>query len=232
MDKIYLKDLIIEVEAVPYIIKDGSKVTRLTRIKNKKIITLLNKRLKTKKVPSIIAYILSWFNISDYKFSFNKITMTLKPGSEYHLSLYIYILNKRNEWEEKRIDKNKKYNRKDLEIIVKEQIQEEWGKDGRQLVPDAAPDLWMSGDIVIIEEGEIDDEFREFGLAISKIKFRQPKDKKGKKGKKGKKLKIGRKSPAESATLFKVGTVKTGQDGNKYIIKQSSNGVKRWIKKI
>jgi len=40
-----------------------------------------------------------------------------------------------------------------------------------------------------------------------------------------------RKSPEESATLFSVGTVKTGNDGNKWVIKKASNGVKRWIKK-
>jgi hypothetical protein len=37
-----------------------------------------------------------------------------------------------------------------------------------------------------------------------------------------------RPSPTESATLYKVGTVKTGNDGNKWIISESSNGVKRW----
>jgi hypothetical protein len=40
-----------------------------------------------------------------------------------------------------------------------------------------------------------------------------------------------RKSPEESATLFSVGTVKTGNDGNKWVIKKASNGVKRWVKK-
>jgi len=227
MDKILLKDLIIEVEAIPYIIlyqKYKNKVTRLTRIKNKKMKTLLNKRLKTKKLPQNVDQILGWdFNISDYKFSFNKITMTLKPGSKYHLQGFPFMWDKKKRFDFDKIEKNKKYNRKDLEIIVKEQIQEVWGKDGNNLIPSAAPDLWMSGDIIIIEEGEIDDEFREFGIAISKIKFKQPK------GKKGKKLKI-RKSPAESATLFKVNTIKKGQDGNKYTIKENKNGVKRWVK--
>lgn len=39
---------------------------------------------------------------------------------------------------------------------------------------------------------------------------------------------MSRPSPTESATLYKVGTVKTGNDGNKWIISESSNGVKRW----
>ncbi|AKI80342.1 hypothetical protein QJ850_gp357 [Acanthamoeba polyphaga mimivirus] len=41
-----------------------------------------------------------------------------------------------------------------------------------------------------------------------------------------------RKSPSESATLFKVGTIATGNDKNKWIVKETSNGVKRWTKFI
>ena len=41
-----------------------------------------------------------------------------------------------------------------------------------------------------------------------------------------------RKSPEESATIFPVGKVKTGNDGNKWVVKKTSNGVKRWIKKL
>ena len=40
-----------------------------------------------------------------------------------------------------------------------------------------------------------------------------------------------RKAPSASATLFKKGTMKKGNDGNKWIVKKSINGVKRWIKK-
>jgi len=39
-----------------------------------------------------------------------------------------------------------------------------------------------------------------------------------------------RKSPAESATLFKVGTVRKGLDGNYWSIAQASNGTNRWMK--
>lgn len=38
-----------------------------------------------------------------------------------------------------------------------------------------------------------------------------------------------RKSPEESATLFKVGTIKTGLDGNKWVISVTSKGVHRWV---
>lgn len=37
-----------------------------------------------------------------------------------------------------------------------------------------------------------------------------------------------RKSPSKSATLYKVGTKKKGNDGNIWIIVEASNGVKRW----
>jgi hypothetical protein len=39
-----------------------------------------------------------------------------------------------------------------------------------------------------------------------------------------------RPSPFDSATLFKVGTIQTGNDGNQWIITSSSSGVKRWSK--
>ena len=37
-----------------------------------------------------------------------------------------------------------------------------------------------------------------------------------------------RPSPSDSATLYKVGTKKTGNDGNKWIIAENKNGVKKW----
>jgi hypothetical protein len=41
-----------------------------------------------------------------------------------------------------------------------------------------------------------------------------------------------RKAPSASATLFKKGTVKKGNDGNKWIIVSDQRGVKRWQKII
>jgi hypothetical protein len=37
-----------------------------------------------------------------------------------------------------------------------------------------------------------------------------------------------RKSPTESATLYKIGTIRNGNDGNKWKIIETSNGTKRW----
>lgn len=39
-----------------------------------------------------------------------------------------------------------------------------------------------------------------------------------------------RKGPSESATKYKVGTKKLGNDGNIWIIKKTSNGIQRWTK--
>lgn len=41
---------------------------------------------------------------------------------------------------------------------------------------------------------------------------------------------MARKGPSKSATLFKNGTVKVGNDGNKWIIVTSKSGVRRWQK--
>ena len=46
-----------------------------------------------------------------------------------------------------------------------------------------------------------------------------------------KKQKKPRPSPSQSATLFQVGQVRKGNDGNMYQVKQNKNKVKRWVKK-
>jgi hypothetical protein len=76
----------------------------------------------------------------------------------------------------------------------------------------------------------------------SKTSKKSKTSKRGKKSKKvttrrrrtvggSKRVSTKRKSPEESATLFPVGKVKTGNDGNRWVVKKASNGVKRWIKK-
>jgi hypothetical protein len=54
--------------------------------------------------------------------------------------------------------------------------------------------------------------------------------KKKKKKTKNNKKRKDRPSPSESATTFKVGTKKKGNDGNMWIIIENKNGVKRWSK--
>ena len=40
---------------------------------------------------------------------------------------------------------------------------------------------------------------------------------------------VGRKSPAESATLFPEGTQKKGQDGKEWVVATTKAGVHRWV---
>lgn len=54
----------------------------------------------------------------------------------------------------------------------------------------------------------------------------KPKDKSSKNNN----AKKDRPSPSESATEFKEGTKKKGNDGNMYVIAVNKNGVKRWKK--
>ncbi len=39
-----------------------------------------------------------------------------------------------------------------------------------------------------------------------------------------------RKAPTQSATLFKKGVIKKGNDGNKWVIVTNARGVQRWQK--
>jgi len=39
-----------------------------------------------------------------------------------------------------------------------------------------------------------------------------------------------RQSPSSSATLFPVGTIRTGNDGNKWRVESNKNGVRRWVR--
>ena len=41
-----------------------------------------------------------------------------------------------------------------------------------------------------------------------------------------------RPSPSESATLYKIGTIKKGNDGNLYIIYITKNKIKKWKRNI
>lgn len=50
-----------------------------------------------------------------------------------------------------------------------------------------------------------------------------------KKKKPNNKKKMDRPSPSASATTFKVGTRRKGNDGNMYVVKANKNGVQRWV---
>ena len=56
-----------------------------------------------------------------------------------------------------------------------------------------------------------------------------PRKTKRKKVKKTKKKSKGRKGPSESATKFKVGTIKKGNDNNMWKIVVNKKGIQRWV---
>lgn len=84
-----------------------------------------------------------------------------------------------------------------------------------------AADTWMSGDIIIIEKDNYDIE-----LFLELESIRHISEKANNKGSQ-KDIKL-RPSPTESATNFLVGTIKVGNDNNKWIIVTDKNGTKRW----
>jgi len=171
-----------EVEFIPYLIKDGNKTIKFR--KNKLIEYVLSKKIK--KIKELVKGILWKFTIKKYSFENNLIKTQLEFRKKYL---------------------------KDLksEEDIKQYFLETYG-NFKNLIGETAPDTWMAGDIIIIKDGEFDKNIYEFGIATKKIVF--PKL---------------RPSPTESATLFKVGTIKKGNDENKWIVKKVGKS-QRWVK--
>jgi len=67
-------------------------------------------------------------------------------------------------------------------------------------------------------------------LGLWRTKVNQYKKKEGSTKINKKSISPGRPSPSESATKFRKGHKKTGNDGNKWIVIETKNGVKRWSK--
>ena len=115
-----------------------------------------------------------------------------------------------------KLEKNKNFFKKyygESDEDIKKYFIDTYGNT-KHLIGESAPDTWMEGDIVLIKKGEIDDKDYEFGIATKKIIFEKL-----------------RPSPSQSATLYKVGTIKKGNDGNKWIVKKSGKSV-RWVKYV
>jgi hypothetical protein len=74
---------------------------------------------------------------------------------------------------------------------------------------EAGPDTWQNSKII---------KFSDYYLNLKIKQIKQHKNKKIKQ----------RPSPSESATLFKVGIIKKGNDGNKWIVSKNINGIKKW----
>ena len=83
---------------------------------------------------------------------------------------------------------------------------------------------YLKIDALVISE---DEGLLDIGL---QTKIELENEKSIKKKKKKTKKKKNRPSPSDSATKFKLGTKKKGNDGNMWIIVENKNGVKRWSK--
>ena len=171
-----------EVEFIPYLIKDGNKTLKFG--KNKLTEYVLSKKMK--KIKEIVKRILWPFTLKNYSFDNNIIKTKLEFSKKYL---------------------------KDLksEEDIKQYFLETYG-NSKHLIGESAPDTWMEGDIILLKENEFDKNIYEFGIATKKIIFPEL-----------------RPSPTESATLFKVGTIKKGNDGNKWIVKKVGKS-QRWVK--
>ena len=80
---------------------------------------------------------------------------------------------------------------------------------------------FMPNDLTEILLGKTPIDKNELEKMLKQQKSQQKKVSSGKKD---------RPSPSQSATLFQVGSVKKGNDGNMYQVKQNKNKVKRWVK--
>ena len=171
-----------EVEFIPYLIKDGNKTLKFG--KNKLTEFVLSKKMK--KIKEIVKRILWPFTLKKYSFDNNIIKTNLEFSKKYL---------------------------KDLksEEDIKQYFLETYG-NSKHLIGETAPDTWMEGNIILLKENEFDKNIYEFGIATKKIVFPEL-----------------RPSPTESATLFKVGTIKKGNDGNKWIVKKVGKS-QRWVK--
>jgi hypothetical protein len=92
----------------------------------------------------------------------------------------------------------------------------------------SGPDTWMQGDILYFI-GEIDNKEYLFNIKYEHLygHLKENEDYINQSMNDDKNL---RPSPSESATIFKVGTIKKGNDGNNWIVKQDKNKVKQWKK--
>ena len=121
----------------------------------------------------------------------------------------------------------------DNEKTSKEQILEtlkDYYGDKKELIGNAAPDLWLSGNQVIYEDKDVS---YEFGISTRNVEFKDVKkssfSKKKLTGDIQKKTSPKRKSPLESATTYMIGKIKKGNDGEDWVVKRSGKS-QRWYR--
>lgn len=207
-----LLDVKIDVDFTPYLIYDGNQAIKLG--KNKLSDYVVKK--KQKEIIEITKRILEiYFIVKKLKFESNliKTTLVVKPKEikRFYSGPSTPVKSK-----------NETFSSKHIEDIIKGFLIYNFG-ESKHLIGNGAPDGWMSWNIVLLKSGEFNDNLYEFGISTKKIKVIFSSSKKNQKKK-------DRPSPSESATLFKVGTVKKGNDGNQWVVKKAGTSV-RWVRK-
>ena len=118
------------------------------------------------------------------------------------------------------IKKNEKFTKDNIKKVFKDDLSVHFG-NSKKLIGIAGPDTWMSNNIELIKEDEFDSNGYELGIALKRLNIKLSK------------VMITcqkvRPSPSQSSKLFKIGTIKKGNDGNKWIVKKVGKSV-RWIK--
>jgi hypothetical protein len=212
-----ISDVKIQIEFIPYLITDGNQTHRL--IKNSKLTKYIFEK-KLSKIQKLVKQILFTFDIKKYVFDLNdlkiKVDLTIpKTKCKY------FRINENNENDNKLtpsvLKYNKNYTKESLITMIKQDIEGSFGyeKGGKSLIGDVGPDTWMGGNIELIKSTELDNKSYEFGISTKKIRYEFAKL---------------RPSPSNSATAYKVGTKKKGNDGNTWIVVINANSVKRWKK--
>ena len=157
---------------------------------------------KLKDIKRIVKKIFSeLYEIKNYQFDTNTrlIKVNLKLSSKHLKNIYF--------------NKNKELSLKEINKIFKDDLYLYFG-NYKKLIGHLAPDTWMSNNIILIKKDEFNLKTYEFGIALKKLDI---------------KLSKNRPSPSQSSKLFKIGTIKRGNDGNKWIVKKFGKSF-RWVK--
>lgn len=212
----YPKYFIVKTTLIPFFVYDGNKEVKFGI--NKQTIFVLKNRMK--RLSEIIKGIFNYqFDIKKYEFDTEKKIINLELKT-----------------------KQNKYYAKDFFSSSQGKSLGQLKYTARNYIYDgyfvSAADTWMSGDIELISEGEVDNRMYEFYFKFKTLNLEFPGEthvvkrlvEKKISGKKTISVKKNRPSPSESATLFEPGTVKKGNDGKMYRIVLNKNGIPRWQK--
>jgi hypothetical protein len=209
----YPKYFVVKTTLIPFFVYDGHKEVKFG--KNKQTAFVLKNRMEylLKIIKNIFGY---QFDIKKYEFDTEKllINLELKTNQNKYYIKDFFSDSQGNSHGQ-------------LKYAARNYIYHEYF--------DVAADTWMSGDIELISEGEVDERMYEFYFKFKTLNLEFPGEtvikKSVEKRTSGKKLSNKeRPSPSMSATLFEPGTVKKGNDGKMYRVVLNKNGIPRWQK--